>query len=81
MECLDSPTAYQSRLLVAVEIGIRYKGSGITFVKLDAKTTEKKPYQKPRLRVYGDIRTMTQLSPNKGMMRDAVLGGGNTKTR
>jgi hypothetical protein len=52
-------------------------------VKLDAKTSRKKPYQKPSLRLYGDIRAMTQLTPHTGTMRDGVTGimGAMFKTR
>jgi hypothetical protein len=38
------------------------------FVKPDAQG--RKPYQKPSLRVYGDIRSVTQ-SINKGNIKDA----------
>ena len=36
--------------------------------------SKKKPYQEPKLRVYGDIRTMTQSVP-KGKGKGDGLGG------
>ena len=40
---------------------------------------KKEPYQKPNLRVYGDIRTMTQTVPSGKGHKDAV-GKGAHKT-
>jgi hypothetical protein len=41
----------------------------------------KKPYEKPKLRVYGDIRTMTQAVASSNMMPDGVkLFGKGLKT-
>jgi hypothetical protein len=40
---------------------------------------KKKPYQKPNLRVYGDVRALTQTSPSGKGNRDAV-GKGAHKT-
>ena len=39
----------------------------------------RKPYKKPTLRVYGDIRTITQTVPAGAGARDRS-GGGNLKT-
>ena len=66
-DCLDSPPAAQSELLVAVQGGIGYKDAGRGVLKPNAQGSGKKPYQKPSLRVYGDIRAMTQTtSPPHG---------------
>ena len=35
----------------------------------------KKPYQKPNLKVYGNIQVMTGASSNNGANPDAMLGG------
>jgi hypothetical protein len=34
---------------------------------ISRECNKKKPYQKPNLRVYGDIRTMTQSAGNMGI--------------
>ena len=39
---------------------------------------KKKPYQKPALRVYGDIRTMTQSVPKGTGKVDALKGQNKT---
>ena len=57
---MDSSPAAQFELLVALAKGISYKNGGRCVLKANAQTYEKKPYEKPVLRVYGDIRTMTQ---------------------
>ena len=57
---MDSSSAAQSELLVAVEGGISYKNGGRFVLKANTQGLVKKPYQRPMLRVYGDIRTMTQ---------------------
>jgi hypothetical protein len=36
-----------------------YKGRGRSVVRDSVQGVPKRPYQKPRLRVYGDLRTMT----------------------
>jgi hypothetical protein len=36
-----------------------YKGQGRSVVRDSVQGVPKRPYQKPRLMVYGDIRTMT----------------------
>jgi len=41
---------------------------------------EKKPYQKPSLKVYGDIRTLTGTSSHKGTHFDVVMGMVSAKT-
>jgi len=43
----------------------------------DNNNNEKKAYQSPSLVTYGDIRQITQTSPNAGSVRDAR----NSKTR
>jgi hypothetical protein len=73
MDGMDSSEAAQSELLVAVERGIGYKGRGSRVLKPKAEGIGKKPYQKPTLRKYGDIRTMTQASANMGRVTDAGL--------
>ena len=57
---MDSSPAAQFELLVALAKGISYKNGGRCVLKVNAQAYEKKPYEKPVLRVYGDIRTMTQ---------------------
>ena len=57
---MDSSSPAQFELLVALEEGISYKNGGRCVLKPNAQAYEKKPYEKPVLRVYGDIRTMTQ---------------------
>jgi hypothetical protein len=57
---MDSPSAAQSELLVAVQGRIGYKRGGGGVLKANTHMPVKRPYQKPMLRVYGDIRTMTQ---------------------
>jgi len=50
-------------------------------LKANAQTYEKKPYEKPVLRVYGDIRTMTQARSFMGGHNDGQkLFGKNLKT-
>jgi hypothetical protein len=39
-----------------------------------AEGMEKKPYHQPILRVYGDVRTLTQTSGNKSMNSDGLKG-------
>jgi len=34
----------------------------------------KKPYQRPKLTVYGDIREITKAGPNMGMTNDNLTG-------
>jgi len=46
--------------LVALAKGIGYKNGGRSVLKAHAQWCGKKSYEKPVLRVYGDIRTMTQ---------------------
>jgi hypothetical protein len=67
---MDSSEAAQSELLVAVERGIGYKGSGSHFLKTKAEGNARKPYKKPTLRVYGDVRILTGASPNMGGTAD-----------
>ena len=57
---MDPPSPAQFELLVALAEGISYKNGGRCVLKPNAQAYEKKPYEKPVLRVYGDIRTMTQ---------------------
>ena len=64
---MDSSPATQFELLVALAEGISYKNGGRCVLKPNAQAYEKKPYEKPVLRVYGDIRTMTQAhASNRG---------------
>ena len=60
MDGLDSSPATQFELLVAVEGRIRYKSEGLSVLKPKVLGSVKKPYRMPKLRVYGDVRTMTQ---------------------
>ncbi len=71
---MDSSEASQSELLVAVAEGIRYKGTGRSVLKASVKERPKKRYQKPKLRVYGDIRTMTAGNAS-GMKSDNMSVG------
>lgn len=68
MERLDSSSATKSELLVAAEGCIGYKLTVSRFVKPDLQG--KKPYQEPSLRVYGDIRVVTQAT-DFGPIKDA----------
>ena len=45
------------------------------------KTAEKKPYRRPVLQVYGDLRTITNNVGNTGITSDAAPHMGNFKTR
>jgi hypothetical protein len=45
------------------------------------KPGEKKPYRRPALQVYGDLRTITNHVGNVGMTRDSRPHMGNFKTR
>jgi hypothetical protein len=40
----------------------------------ETQTAEKKPYAEPQLRVYGDIRQITQTSGTKGNPDGPVIG-------
>lgn len=42
-------------------------------MKSEEKTTPKKPYASPQLRLYGDIRQMTLTSSNAGFKPDATF--------
>jgi len=57
---MDSSPAAQFELLVALAEGIRYKNEGRSVLNVNTQGRGKKLYAKPVLRVYGDIRTMTQ---------------------
>ena len=79
---MDSSSAAQSGLLVAVEGGIGYKGAGKRVLKSNAVGSGKKPYQKPSLRVYGDIRVLTETAGSTSVHRDRPRGTGfPNKTR
>lgn len=41
---------------------------------------KKKPYEKPNLRVYGDIRALTQSAGSASMMADGGMGMAANKT-
>jgi hypothetical protein len=43
-------------------------------VTSQSPTNAKKPYEKPDLRLYGDIRTITGQSGMKGLALDAMTG-------
>ena len=79
---MDSSTAAQSELVVAVKGDIEYKSEGSCVLKTDARgAVKKKPYEKPNLRVYGDIRMMTQAVASTRMHRDGKSAFGmNLKT-
>jgi len=57
---MDSSSTAEFELLVALAKGIGYKDEGRRVLKVTAQGCGKKPYEKPMLMVYGDIRTMTQ---------------------
>ena len=57
---MDSSSPAQFELLVALAEGIGYKNEGRRVLKVNAQGCSKKPYEKPALLVYGDIRSMTQ---------------------
>ena len=57
---MDSSSPAQFELLVALAESISYKNDGRCVLKANAEGRGKKAYEKPVLRVYGDIRTMTQ---------------------
>ena len=80
---MDTSPATEFELLVAVERGIRYKctGSCVVVLKNNAAGVVKKPYQKPTLRVYGDVRSMTQTSTVKGTVRDVNKATFGRKSR
>jgi hypothetical protein len=59
--------------LVAVEGIIGYKNEGISVVKSDTHSSAKKLYQKPTLRVYGNIGTLTQSVASTNMHRDGGM--------
>ena len=65
---MDSSSAAQFELLVAVEGVIEYKNERMGDLKPKAEGSVKKPYREPKLVVYGDVRTMTRTvsstSPN-----------------
>jgi hypothetical protein len=71
---MDSSSACQSELLVAVNGAIEYKREGTGVLKPSVEGFVKKPYQKPKLRVYGDIRTMTMANV-AGMKSDHKMVG------
>jgi hypothetical protein len=78
---MDSSPAAQFELLVALAKGISYKNGGRCVLKANAQASEKKPYEKPVLRVYGDIRTMTQAHvAGKGNKDGIVFARMNLKT-
>lgn len=77
---MDSPSAAQFELLVALAEGIGYKSYGRCVLKANAGCGKKR-YEKPVLRVYGDIRTMTQSTSFKAGMNDGMMiFGMNLKT-
>ena len=68
---MDSSPAAQFELLVALAEGISYKNGGRCVLK--ANEQAKKPYEKPVLRVYGDIRTMTQSHASMAGNTDGMM--------
>ena len=67
--------------MVALAKGIGYKNEGRSVLKLNAQGSGKKPYEKPVLRVYGDIRTMTQAhASNAGNTDGKMIFKMNLKT-
>jgi hypothetical protein len=60
--------------VVAVEGIIGYKNEGISVVKSDTHSSAKKKlYQKPTLRVYGNIGTLTQSVASTNKHRDGGM--------
>ena len=77
---LDPSAAAQSELLVAVNGAIEYKREGMGVLKPRVEGFVKKPYQKPKLRVYGDIRTMTMANVAGKKLDHKMLGPIQGKT-
>jgi hypothetical protein len=71
---MDSSSAAQSELLVAVNGAIEYKREGMGVLIPSVEGFVKKPYQKPKLRVYGDIRSMT-MGNSGGKLPDGKVRG------
>ena len=69
---MDSSPAAQFELLVALAEGIGYKNGGRCVLKVNPQGCGKKPYEKPVLSVYGDIRTLTQ---SRSFMAGNLDGG------
>jgi hypothetical protein len=67
---MDSSAAPQPEQLVAVQGRIRSKREGRYVLKANLQGSGKKPYEKPKLRVYGDIRAMTQSVTSARNMAD-----------
>ena len=74
MDGMDSSSASQSELLVAVAEGIRYKRRRRSALEERVQERPKKVYQRPKLRAYGDIRTMT-MGNVSGMKSDNMSVG------
>jgi hypothetical protein len=70
---MDSSSASQSELLVAVAGSIRYKRTGRSVLKDRAQGPLKKPYRKPKLRVYGDIHTLTKGVTSTAKNHDGMI--------
>ena len=69
---MDSSSSAQSELLVAVAGNIGYKSCGMCVLNDNVQRAVKKPYQKPKLRVYGDIRAMTQSVNSMAQKSDGI---------
>jgi hypothetical protein len=67
--------------LVALAEGIGYKNEGRSVLNVNTPGCGKKLYEKPVLRVYGDIRTMTQANvANVGNLDGKKFARMNLKT-
>jgi hypothetical protein len=78
---VDSSSPAEFELLVALAEGIGYKNEGRRVLKVNAQGCSKKPYEKPVLMVYGDIRSMTQSRSFTASKLDGMmLSGMNLKT-
>jgi hypothetical protein len=73
---MDSSPAPQPELLVADQVGISYKRQGRCVLKANLQRPVKKQYQPPKLRVYGDIRAMTQSTASSHIHRDGKMAFG-----
>jgi len=73
--CMDSSAAAQSELLVALAESIGYKCSGRRVLKANGEGSSKKQYEKPLLRIYGDVRRMTEAVASTHMHRDGKMSG------
>jgi len=78
---MDSSSASQSELLVAVAQAIRYKRRRRSALKERVQERPKKLYQRPKLRAYGDIRTMTMGNVSGTQSDNKIIGPTHFKTQ